>query len=195
MACGPGPKRARTLDQRYTPTMGLDVVSPGRTIFLGRTLVITSRLTTSIINRAARRCGRRGNSMAGDRVLTTFQHGVWGTTTLTGKFVTIYDDAVKFTPSKVAQCGVWTLLVTDLAALIEKVEQASESIVAPDIRYNVVIQGPLPKRRAGGRRGARISPLAAETVLVTDIGSLVQLFASLDSAPVTYIELSSPKQL
>jgi hypothetical protein len=49
-------------------------------------------------------------------VLTTFQHGVWDTATLTWEFVTLYDDAVKITPWKVAQCGVWTLRVTDLGA-------------------------------------------------------------------------------
>jgi hypothetical protein len=159
-------------------------------------LLTTSRLITPIINRAAKRYGRRGNSMAGNLVLTTFQHGLWGTTTLIGKFVTLYDDAVKVTPSKVAQCGAWALHITDLAPLMEKVaqvDQASASIVAPDIRYNVVIQGPLPKRRPGGRGDARLGPLAGETVLVADFGSLVQLFALLDSAPVTYIELSSPQ--
>jgi hypothetical protein len=76
---------------------------------------------------------------------------------------------------------------------MEKVQHASEAIVAPDTRYNGIIQEPQPMGQSGGRGNARIGPLAGETVLVTDFGSLVQLLALLDGAPVTNKELSSPK--
>lgn len=120
--------------------------------------------------------GRGRYQMAGELVLTTFEHGTWGELTLTDAEPGLYERAVRTTQAKTVVCGVWTVYVTDLNLTTTPGDDQALW------RYSVLMQGPLDK----GNKfwGTKAEPLTQEAALVKDFGSLVQLFVLLESANI-----------